>query len=89
MSQNISLDDMTLYYTGLTNTESETNEEVVITIKPRMRKKPMPAEYFRNYYRLKLCEPYTCELCGKTLSQSSKIKRHQESNKCLKSRNTE
>ena len=87
MSENISLDDMTLDYTGLTSTESETNEEVVITIKPRRRKKPMPAEYFRNYYHLKLCEPYTCD--GKTLSQSSKIKRHQESNKFLKSRNTE
>ena len=87
MSQNISLDAMTLDYTGLTETESETNEEVVITIKKK--KKPTPREYFRNYYRLKLREPYTCELCGETLTQTSKIKRHQETNKCLKSRNTE
>ena len=77
MSQNISL----------TETETETNEEVVITIVKK--KKPTTREYFRNYHRLKLCEPYTCELCGKTLLQTSKIKRHQETNKCLKSRNTE
>ena len=36
-------------------------------------------EYHRKYYKEKQQQPYTCKFCGKTLSDSSNIRRHEKS----------
>ena len=44
-------------------------------------------EYHSKYFREKLNKPYTCNICGKTLSNSSNIKRHEKSKHCMKAKN--
>ena len=36
-------------------------------------------EYHRKYYKEKQQQPYMCRICGKTLSDSSNIRRHEKS----------
>ena len=44
-------------------------------------------EYHRKYYKEKQQQPYTCKFCGKTLSDSSNIKRHEKSKGCTEAKN--
>ena len=44
-------------------------------------------EYHSKYYKEKLQQPYTCKFCGKTLSDSSNIRRHEKSKKCIEAKN--
>ena len=43
-------------------------------------------EYHRRYYNEKQHKPYMCRICGKTLSDSSNIKRHEKSNRCTEAK---
>ena len=43
-------------------------------------------EYYRKYYKQKQQQPYTCKFCGKTLSDSSSIKRHEKSQRCAEAK---
>ena len=42
--------------------------------------------YQSKYFQEKQNHPYTCNMCGKTMSNSSNIKRHEKSRKCQKAR---
>ena len=44
-------------------------------------------EYHRKYYKEKQQQPYMCRICGKTLSDSSNIKRHEKSKRCTEAKN--
>ena len=44
-------------------------------------------EYHRKYYKEKMQKPYACKFCGKTLSDSSNIKRHEKSKGCTEAKN--
>ena len=86
--------------TNLSNTDSETNEEVVIKIKnPRGRpinpdrhidgkynNKPFDPEYFKKYYYKTFRKEYCCSICGKILETTQRIKRHEQSAFCLKAK---
>ena len=43
-------------------------------------------EYHRKYYKEKMQKPYMCRICGKTLSDSSNIRRHEKSKRCTESK---
>ena len=43
-------------------------------------------EYHNKYFQDKQNKPYTCNICGKTLSNSSNIKRHEKSRQCIRAR---
>ena len=43
-------------------------------------------EYHSKYYKEKMQKPYTCKFCGKTLSDSSNIKRHEKSKRCIEAK---
>ena len=43
-------------------------------------------ENHRKYYKEKQQKPYTCKFCGKTLSDSSNIKRHERSKRCTEAK---
>ena len=43
-------------------------------------------EYHRKYYKEKQQQPYMCRICGKTLSDSSNIKRHEKSKRCTQAK---
>ena len=43
-------------------------------------------EYHRKYYKEKQQKPYMCRICGKTLSDSSNIKRHEKSQRCAEAK---
>ena len=43
-------------------------------------------EYHRKCYKEKQPQPYICRICGKTLSDISKIKRHEKS-RCTEAKN--
>ena len=43
-------------------------------------------EYHSKYYKEKMQQPYTCRICGKTLSDSSNIKRHEKSKRCTEAK---
>ena len=43
-------------------------------------------EYHCKYYKEKMQKPYTCKFCGKTLSDSSNIKRHEKSKRCIEAK---
>ena len=45
-------------------------------------------EYHRKYYKEKMQKPYLCRICGKTLSDSSNIKRHEKSKRCTEAKTT-
>ena len=45
-------------------------------------------EYHRKYYKEKMQKPYTCKFCGKTLSDSSNIRRHEKSKRCTEAKTT-
>lgn len=45
-------------------------------------------EYHSKYYKEKLQKPYTCHICGKTLADSSNIRRHENTKKCRRIRET-
>ena len=45
-------------------------------------------EYHRKYYKQKMQKPYMCRICGKTLSDSSNIKRREESKRCREAKTT-
>ena len=82
------------------NIDSETNEEVIITIKnPRGRpknpdrhidgkyiSKPLDPGYYRDYYSKTFKKEYCCSICGKCLENTSQIKRHEKSAYCLKAK---
>ena len=40
----------------------------------------------RKYYTEKQQQPYMCRICGKTLSDSSNIKRHEKSKRCTEAK---
>ena len=44
--------------------------------------------YQSKYSQEKQNHPYTCNMCGKTMGNSSNIKRHEKSRKCQKARET-
>ena len=81
----------------LTETESETNEEVVITIKKsrgrpmnpdrhlseKYNGKPLDPEYYKKYYISKLKQNVCCSICGKC-TNIAHIRRHERSAFCLK-----
>lgn len=69
-------------------TNSETSDEEVQTAKNNKNTKPSDPEYFKKYYHRHYgCNAYTCPICGKTLSNNQKIKRHENSKFCLKAKN--
>ena len=43
-------------------------------------------EYHRKYYKEKMQKPYTCKFCGKTISDSSNIRRHEKSKRCTEAK---
>ena len=43
-------------------------------------------ENHRKYYKEKQQKPYMCRTCGKTLSDSSNIKRHEKSKRCTEAK---
>ena len=43
-------------------------------------------EYHRKSYKEKMQKPYTCKFCGKTISDSSNIKRHEKSKRCTEAK---
>ena len=43
-------------------------------------------EYHRKYYKEKQQQPYMCRICGKTLSDSSNIRRHEKSQRCAEAK---
>ena len=43
-------------------------------------------EYHRKYYKEKQQQPYMCRICGKSLSDSSNIKRHEQSKSCIEAK---
>ena len=45
-------------------------------------------EYHRKYYKEKQQQPYMCRICGKTLSDSSNIRRHEKSRRCTEAKTT-
>ena len=45
-------------------------------------------EYHRKYYKEKMQKPYTCKFCGKTISDSSNIRRHEKSKRCTEAKTT-
>ena len=45
-------------------------------------------EYHRKYYKEKQKQPYMCRICGKTLSDSSSIRRHEKSRRCTEAKTT-
>ena len=45
-------------------------------------------EYHRKYYKEKMQKPYMCRICGKTLSNSSNIRRHEKSKRCTEAKTT-
>ena len=46
------------------------------------KKRKYQREYHRKYYKEKMQKPYTCKFCGKTISDSSNIRRHEKSKRC-------
>ena len=40
-------------------------------------------EYHHKYYKEKQQQPYLCRICGKTLSDSSNLKSHEKSKRCI------
>ena len=59
---------------------SSTEEEKIDKTKKYQR------EYHRKYYKEKQQKPYTCKFCGKTLSDSSNLKRHEKSQRCAEAK---
>ena len=45
-------------------------------------------EYHRKYYKQKQQQPYMCRICGKTLSDSSHIRRHEKSKRCTEAKDS-
>ena len=45
-------------------------------------------EYRSKYYKEKMRKPYTCKFCGKTISDSSSIRRHEKSKRCTEAKTT-
>ena len=43
-------------------------------------------EYHRKYYKEKQQQPYMCRICGKSLSDSSSIKRREQSKSCIEAK---
>ena len=43
-------------------------------------------EYHRKYYKQKMQKPYTRKFCGKTISDSSNIRRHEKSKRCTEAK---
>ena len=45
-------------------------------------------EYDRKYYKEKQQKLYMCRICGKTLSDSSNIRRHEKPKRCTEAKTT-
>ena len=52
------------------------------------KKRKYQREYHRKYYKEKQQKQYMCRICGKTLSDSSNIKRHEKSKRCTEAKTT-
>ena len=50
------------------------------------KKRKYQREYHRKYYKEKMQKPYICKFCGKTISDSSNIKRHEKSKRCTEAK---
>ena len=50
--------------------------------------KKYQSENHRKYYQEKQQQPYMCRICGKTLSDSSNIRRHEKSRRCTEAKTT-
>ena len=50
------------------------------------KKRKYQRECHRKYYKEKMQKPYTCKFCGKTISDSSNIKRHEKSKRCTEAK---
>ena len=50
------------------------------------KKRKYQREYHRKYYKEKQQQPWMCRICGKTLSDSSNIKRHEKSKRCTEAK---
>ena len=59
---------------------SSSEEEKIDKTKKHQR------EHHRKYYKQKQQQPYMCRICGKTLSDSSNIKRHEKSKRCTEAK---
>ena len=59
---------------------SSSEEEKLDKTKKYQRK------YHRKYYKEKQQKRYMCRICGKTLSDSSNIKRHEKSKRCTEAK---
>ena len=52
------------------------------------KKREYQREYHRKYYKEKMQKPCMCRICGKTLSDSSNIRRHEKSKRCTEAKTT-
>ena len=52
-----------------------------------IRQRNTKENYHRKYYKEKQQQPYMCSICGKTLSDSSNIRRHEKSKRCTEAKN--
>ena len=52
------------------------------------KKRKYQREYHRRYYKEKQQKPYMYRICGKTISDSSTIKRHEKSKGCTEAKTT-
>ena len=50
------------------------------------KKRKYQREYHPKCYKEKQQQPYMCRICGKTLSDSSNIKRHEKSQRCAEAK---
>ena len=50
------------------------------------KKRKYQREYHRKYYKEKMQKPYICKFCGKTISDSSNIKRPEKSKRCTEAK---
>lgn len=64
-----------------TTSESEESED------SKEKEKQYQKEYHKKYFQEKQNKPYICNICGKSLSNSSNIKRHEKSRKCQSAKN--
>ena len=75
-------------YKAIMTVQKQMSYRLQVAKKKRIDKtKKYQKEYHRKYYKEKQQQPYMCRICGKTLSDSSNIKRHEKSQRCAEAKN--